>query len=200
MIQKYKQAFACWGAQTGSAVFVTCNVGEKGLRDHKKKGKVREKYVSTCKIDSRYVHVANSHLPWLLGNVMSPLVAEHFSLLPLKCFPYVWKGSLEFPVLKRHWNTTRWEILDSSARQLKCGNPCTCKWVSVSCHPPSPCKLWSGELAELLLPEQVSEQGAGWQLQHLLPGSWAHCTRQYPATCKNTCIYIHHKAKVLCFF
>lgn len=92
-------------------------------------------------MDSRFVHVANSDLPWLLGNLMSPLVAAHFSLLHLKCFPCIWKGSLESPVRKRPWNTMRWEILDSSARQLKCGNSGTCKWASVLCHRSSPCRL-----------------------------------------------------------
>ena len=56
--------------------------------------KVRETYISTCKIISRSVHTANSYLSWLPGTLVSPRAAAHFSLLHLKCFPYIWKGSL----------------------------------------------------------------------------------------------------------
>lgn len=134
---------------------------------------------------------ADSKLLSSLTSWKSDVTPSCRSLLAFKMLPFHLERFSESPVQKRPWNILRWEIFNSSAGQVKHGNSGTCKWVSVLCHPSSPCRLWSGELAGY-----CSWQSSGackWGRHTLAASAPANGSR----ACHNDAISIPSLAKIL---
>lgn len=107
---------------------------------------------------------------------MSALVATHFSMIHLKCFPCICKCCLDPQFRKDPEISWGEKFLIPQPGSWNSGI-----WKWVSCVVPSPqclqAVIWGAgrmlQLAELLLPEHGSEQGTHCQLQHLLTGNRA---------------------------